>query len=90
MLVVDDILFFPFKGILSVFREICKAAEQEQTDAEQNVRTELTELYMMLETRKITEDEFNARETELLDRLERLQAVEEVEEVTPMESGRLP
>jgi hypothetical protein len=81
MLIVDDILFFPFKGILSAFEEIHKAAKQEQAGDEQSVRAELTELYMMLETRKITEDEFNARETELLDRLERLQAVEKVEEV---------
>ena len=80
MLVVDDILLFPFKGILSVFQEVYEAAEQEQAGDEQSVRAELTELYMMLETRKITEDEFNAREAVLLDRLERLQAVEEVEE----------
>ena len=30
MLVVDDILLFPFKGILSVFQEVYEAAEQEQ------------------------------------------------------------
>ena len=85
MLVVDDVLLFPFTSILSVFQEVYEAAKQEQAGDEQGVRTELTELYMMLETRKITEDEFNARETELLDRLERLQAVGEVEEVTAVE-----
>ena len=74
MLIVDDILLFPFKGILSVFQEIYQAAEQEQAGEEQGIRTELTELYMMLETRNITEDEFNARETELLDRLERFES----------------
>ena len=74
MLVVDDILFFPFKGILSVFQEVYQAAKQEQAGDEQGVRAELTELYMMLETRKITEDEFNARETVLLDRLERIES----------------
>ena len=85
MLVVDDILFFPFTGILSVFQEVYEAAKQEQAGDEQGVRTELTELYMMLETRKISEDEFNARETELLDRLDRLQEVGKVEEVAEVE-----
>ena len=74
MLIIDDILLFPFKGILSVFEEIYKAARQDQDGEEQSIRTELTELYMMLETRKITEDEFSARETVLLDRLERIES----------------
>jgi hypothetical protein len=74
MLIVDDVLFLPFKGLLSIFTEIAKAAEKEMAGDEQHLRQELTELYRKIETRQITEDEFAARETELLDRLDRLGA----------------
>jgi hypothetical protein len=87
MLVVDDILFFPFKSILSVFQEIYQAAKQEQAGDEQGVRTELAELYMMLETRRITEEEFNAREIELLDRLERFESRDTHAEDEPESGG---
>lgn len=87
MLIIDDILFFPFRGILSVFQEIYKAAQQEHAGEGQSIRTELTELYMMLETRRITEDEFNARETELLDRLERFESRDTHAEDGPESGG---
>jgi hypothetical protein len=38
-----------------------------------SITNELSELYMMLETGKITESEFDAREKELLDRLDEIQ-----------------
>ena len=74
MLIIDDILFAPVRGMLSVFQELYKAAQDEHAGQEEDIRTELTELYMMLETHRITEDEFNAREKELLDRLEAFQS----------------
>jgi len=62
MLILDDILLFPIKSILWMFREIHNAAQQELATEAETITTELSELYMMLETGRITEDEFDARE----------------------------
>ena len=70
MLVLDDILLSPLKGIMFLAQEIQKAAEEKSASEEQALRTELTELYMMLETGKITEEEFDARERTCLDLLD--------------------
>ena len=76
MLVIDDILLFPVTGVLNVFRKIHAAAEQEFADQGDAIRTQLSELYMMLETGRITSDEFDSREKELLDRLDALMSRE--------------
>lgn len=70
MFILDDILLFPITGILWTFREIHNAALQEVNTEAENITVQLGELYMMLETRKITEEEFDAKEKELLDRLD--------------------
>ena len=72
MFLIDDILLSPVKGLMYLAKQIHKAAEEEFLD-EENVSAELSELYMMLETEKITEDEFNKRESELLNRLEQIE-----------------
>lgn len=74
MLIIDDLLFFPIRGILWTFREIHNAAQEETANEAEAITAELSELYMMLETGKITEAEFDQREKELLDRLEEIQA----------------
>ena len=74
MLIVDDILLFPMRSIFFIFRETCNAAQQESLNEAEAIRTELSELYMMLETGAITEDQFDAEEEELLDRLDALEA----------------
>jgi len=76
MFLVDDLLLFPIKGVLWVFREIRDAAEQERAGERESITATLSELYMQLETGQITEAEFDAREKVLLDRLDRLQAAE--------------
>jgi len=73
MLIIDDILLFPIKSILWMFREIHNAAQQELATEAETITVELSELYMMLETGRITEDEFDAREKKLLDRLDKIQ-----------------
>ena len=73
MLIIDDILLFPIKSILWMFREIHNAAQQELATETEAITAELSELYMMLETGRITEAEFNVREKELLDRLDEIQ-----------------
>jgi len=72
MLLVDDILLFPIKGIFYVFRQIHNAAEEEFLD-EEGISNQLSELYMMLDTNKITEEEFNEKEGILLDRLDEIE-----------------
>ena len=74
MLVVDDILLSPVRSFLFIVREIREAAQQESANEAQSIRTELSELYMMLETGRITEEEFDARERGLLDRLDEIEA----------------
>ena len=70
MLIIDDLLLFPVRSILWVFQEIHNAAQEEQANEADAITAELSELYMMLETGKITEAEFDTREKTLLDRLD--------------------
>lgn len=74
MLLIDDILMSPCKGLLWVFQEIHKNAAEELDGEAERIRDELTDLYMMLETEQIAEDEFDRREAALLDRLDQLEA----------------
>jgi len=74
MLVIDDILLAPFHGLGFILRQIHQAAQQELENESDNLRAELSELYMMLETHQIPEEEFTAREAMLLDRLDRVEA----------------
>jgi hypothetical protein len=70
MFLLDDILLSPLRGALFVFQEIQKASEAEEHNSQPIVQ-ELQDLYMLLETGKITEEEFDKQETVLLERLER-------------------
>ena len=70
MLVVDDILLFPFRGLVWLFNEIQHAAEKEVSGEADGITTRLSELYMMLETGQMSEADFDAEEKKLLDRLE--------------------
>jgi hypothetical protein len=72
MLLVDDILFSPIKGINWIFRKIHELAEEELVGEADRIRDNLTELYMLLETGQISEEEFEQQETLLLDRLDAL------------------
>ena len=82
MLIVDDILLFPVKGLLWVFEEICNAAEQDRLDEGERITQEIQQLYTMWEGGEIDDTEFDRREAELLDRLDRFQ-----ESVAPTEDG---
>lgn len=80
MLVADDILCFPFRGLGFILRQIHRAAQQELVNEADHLRAELSELYMRLETRQITEAQFAARESPLLDRLARAEAQDDAAE----------
>jgi len=70
MLLVDDILFSPVRGILWIFREIHKAAQNEMAGEEDSITEQLRLLYMQLETDRISTQQFDAEEKVLLDRLD--------------------
>jgi len=76
VLLIDDILLSPYRGLFWVFKEIHKAALEEVEGEAARIRNELTDLYMMLETEQIDEEEFDRREGPLLDRLDELEADE--------------
>jgi hypothetical protein len=73
MLLVDDLLLFPIRSVLWIFREIHNAAQQELANETDSITAELSNLYMMLETGKVSEEEFAAQEKTLLERLDRIQ-----------------
>jgi hypothetical protein len=73
MVLVDDVLMFPIRSVLWIFREIHNAAQEELANETESITAELSGLYMMLETGKISEEEFAAEEKTLLDRLDRIQ-----------------
>lgn len=60
MFMVDDVLLLPVRGLFYVLREIREAAAEEVRRQEEAVRRELSELYMALERREITEEQFGA------------------------------
>jgi len=70
MLLVDNILLAPFNGLLWVFKEVHKAAQQEIDGEAEYIAHALSELYMQLETGELTEEQFAAQEKVLLDRLD--------------------
>ena len=74
MFLADDIVLFPVKSILAIFREIHNAAMQELAEEADRIRAELGELYKQLESGSIDDEAFDTRERVLLDRLDVLEA----------------
>ena len=72
MFVVDDLLMAPARGLLWIFQEIHRAAQEEQVTDAESITAELSALYMRLETGKLTEEEFDSEEKLLLERLDRI------------------
>ncbi len=73
MLIVDDILLLPLHGILWVVRQVHDAAQQEIASETESITNQLSNLYMMLETSRISEGEFESQEKILLDRLSQIE-----------------
>jgi hypothetical protein len=69
MLLVDDLLFLPFKGFSGLFRKIAELAEEEYTD-DGKVKEELMRLHTLFEIDQITEEEHDIEERKLMKRLE--------------------
>ena len=70
---LDDILLAPIKGLVFIARKLQDTAMEEFL-GEDDVRQKLRELYMSLETGKISNEEFDKQEEVLVERLEEIQA----------------
>lgn len=68
---LDDILFSPVHGVVWLAEQIKEAAEAEKFD-ESKIRESLLALQMKLELEEITEEEYQERETELMERMEEI------------------
>ncbi len=73
MLLVDDILLFPARSLLWIFREIHNRAREEVANAPEEIAQQLRSLYMQLETSAISEEQFETQEKKLLDRLDEIE-----------------
>ena len=73
MFLVDDILLSPVYGVAWIARQVLEASRQERAAEEESITAALSELYMMLDTGTISEEEFGTREQELLDRYDGVQ-----------------
>jgi Gas vesicle protein G len=92
VLLVDDILFSPFNSILWIFREIHKNAQMELSNEADSITQQLRNLYMQLETGRLTEEQFSLQERILLDRMDELavrreRAEEAAEDADTAEDG---
>lgn len=76
MFLIDDLFLAPFRGIKFVAESVYDAARDEIENERQDLRDEMNDLYMQLETGEISEEEFERREDEILDRLEALEETE--------------
>jgi len=61
----------PFRGLLRVFEEVARQAEDELYDGD-GIRQQLIEIYTQLEAGSISEQEFERREAALVERLEEI------------------
>ena len=73
MFLLDNLLLAPFNSLLWVFKEINQVVQQETSGEAEGVTRMLSELYMRLDTGSITEEQFEAEEKRLLDRLDAIE-----------------
>lgn len=69
--ILDDILFSPVHGAVWLAEKIKEAADAEMLDGPK-IQEALFALQMQLELEEITEEEYQERETELMERMEEI------------------
>jgi hypothetical protein len=79
MLLIDDLLAAPFRGLMFILSEINNAVEAEQEADERRIMSALAGLNRRLDEGQITEAEFETEEQALLSRLDRLHGQGEVD-----------
>ncbi len=78
MFIIDDILLAPLNGIIWLGKKINEVAEKEFSD-EGLIKEKLMELQLKFELDQISEEEYNRREKELLERLDAIRKAKEEE-----------
>ena len=69
MFILDDLLIkLPAKGFMGILRKIADMADEEMND-EPRIKEELLLIQTLYETDQITEEDYQRREDELLERL---------------------
>ncbi|ATW26954.1 gas vesicle protein GvpG [Candidatus Formimonas warabiya] len=71
MLIIDDILLFPYRGLKFIFNQILDHLDQEYNSVDA-VKKELSELQLRFEMDEISEEEYDQAEAVLLVRLKEI------------------
>ncbi len=78
MFLLDSILLAPLKGVIWMGQKLSDMAQEELTD-KGRIKEELMRLQLQFELDEISEDEYNKKEIELLNRLDAITNTEEKE-----------
>lgn len=78
MFLIDSILLAPLKGVMWMGEKLGDMAQKELTD-KGRIKEQLMALQLRFELDEINEEEYDKRETELLDRLDAITKAEEME-----------
>ena len=73
MFLLDDILLSPVKGLMAIARKVQEIAENDSQDQEKEILNSLSELHQLFESNTIGSEQFDERETVLLDQLDAIQ-----------------
>ncbi len=75
MFILDDILLAPLNMVIGIAKAIDEQVQKETTDVKR-IKEKLMELQFKFEFDEISEEEYNAREKELLEQLQQAQGTE--------------
>jgi hypothetical protein len=87
MFLLDDILLSPLKGLAMICRKVHEAAQEDLEKQEKDIMAALAELHHLMDAGQIGDEDFNVRESSLLDRLE---ACQEAKDTDRPPSGQEP
>lgn len=71
MFLLDNLLMAPGKGVMFLFKELARKAQEEWLD-DDSLKQELQEMYALFEAGKISEREFEERECRIVERLQQI------------------
>jgi uncharacterized membrane protein len=75
MLLIDDILLLPYKGLVGIFEKIHEMAKKEVSDGKYTLE-KLMELQLRYELEEISEEEYNKEEAKLQAKLNAIREAE--------------
>jgi len=78
MFLIDSILLAPLKGVIWMGQKLSDMAEKELSD-KGRIKEELMRLQLQFELDEISEEEYDKKESELLDRLDAITNSQEKE-----------